>query len=118
MQIPILVYLVAIAYVWHRGTIFLDVRNWRARDEIDAELWWYRQGGDSAEDYWRFRATRVQRLARVWRQFANCPLCSGYWIGVFGFSAWHYVPWFVEMVGIGALVGTLALAVCGGIRRL
>jgi hypothetical protein len=82
--------LVAIAHVWARGSIFSDVRT---------------AGNGTA--YWRF-----------WRALADCPLCSGFWIGVLGHALYQAAPGVVEWLGVGSLVGTLALATVGAIRRL
>lgn len=55
-----------------------------------------------------------------WRALADCPLCSGWWIGAAGHVAYHY-PRAVhplDVVGVGAVVGTLSLAIYGLIRRI
>ena len=118
-----LVWLVASAHVWVRGTIVLSVRNWRECDDETAKAWAratpvFEEAIDWVERWWKTRATRKQRLARLWRQFANCPLCSGFWIGVGGYGLLQVFPTAIRLLGIGALVGTLALAACGFIRRL
>jgi hypothetical protein len=81
------VWLVAIAHVWARGSIFKSFRE------------------------------------RVFPSLFDCPLCSGFWIGVFGHVAlggtvYLDVPGFAWLIGIGSLVGTLSLATYGAIRRL
>lgn len=55
-----------------------------------------------------------------WRALADCPLCSGWWIGALGHVAYTLPepPLPLDTVGVGAVVGTLALAVFGLIRRL
>lgn len=88
MQAPTaieVVWLVAIAHVWARGTIFK----------------WLREHGPA-----------------VWRSLAGCPLCSGFWIGVLGHVVYVGRPAVVVWLGLGSLVGTLALAVCALVRRL
>lgn len=85
-----IIWLVAIAHVWARGSIFAPVRT----------------AGDGSP-HWRF-----------WRELADCPLCSGFWIGVLGHKLHQVAPSVVELLGIGSLVGTLALATVGAIRRL
>jgi len=81
-----LAYLVAIAFVWSRGTIF----RW-LRERIDRAL-----GVD----------------------FAGCPLCSGFWIGVLGHALYLAAPVVVVWLGIGSIVGLLALALCAIVRRI
>lgn len=83
-------WLVAIAHVWSRGSLFARVR----------------QAGDDSR-YWR-----------AWRAFADCPLCSGFWIGVLGHELYQWHPEVVNVLGLGSLVGTLSLAVYGLIRRI
>lgn len=80
-----LVYLIAIAHVWARGTIFRPLRK---------------------------------RGPRLWQALADCPLCSGFWIGVGGHVIHGAWPVVIETLGVGSLVGTLALATCAFIRRL
>jgi hypothetical protein len=78
-----LVYLVAIAHVWARGSIFRVLRK---------------------------------RGPRLWVMLADCPLCSGFWIGVIGH---FFVPAnVIYFLGVGSIVGTCALATCALIRRL
>lgn len=84
------VYLVAIAHVWARGTLFAPVR-----------------AAGNGSCYWRY-----------WRALADCPLCSGFWIGVLGHSFCHVAPRAFSVLGLAALVGTLSLALYGLIRRL
>lgn len=83
------IYLVAIAHVWSRGTIFRRLREWGEPDTFP-------------------------------RSLLNCPLCSGFWIGVIGFALVHLPGGraVVEVLGIGSIVGTCSLAVCGLIRRI
>jgi hypothetical protein len=52
------------------------------------------------------------------RTLLNCPLCSGFWIGVGGHVLYLHAPAVVLWLGTGSLVGTLALAACAVIRRL
>lgn len=77
------VYLIAIAHVWSRGTIFQ----------------WLRE-------------------REVWRPLANCPLCSGFWIGVLGHALFQFVPDVIRILGIGSLVGTATLIVYCAIRAI
>jgi hypothetical protein len=83
-------WLVAIAHVWARGSLFDPVRT---------------AGNGSA--YWR-----------AWRALADCPLCSGFWIGILGHAIFRAWPIVIETLGLGSLVGTLSLAVYGLIRRI
>lgn len=53
-----------------------------------------------------------------WRELADCPLCSGFWIGLLGHFAFAIAPWVLWPLGIGSLVGTLSLATYGLIRRI
>jgi hypothetical protein len=55
-----------------------------------------------------------------WRALADCPLCSGFWIGALGHCAFCYPlrPFWLDILGVGATVGTLALVVYGLIRRI
>ena len=85
------VYLVAIAHVWARGSIFKPFRE------------------------------------HVLPELFDCPLCSGFWIGVLGHFLFHGLLVFrighlwqdaIVLLGVGSLVGTLSLAVYGAIRRL
>lgn len=85
-----LVWLVAIAHVWSRGTIFRALRE--AGD--DGACW------------------------RAWRALADCPLCSGCWIGLLGHALYAWYPDVVIVLGVGSVVGTASLAVYGAIRRL
>ena len=55
---------------------------------------------------------------RLWVMLADCPLCSGFWIGVLGMYAYQYAPGLITMLGVGSLVGTASLAVYGLIRRI
>jgi len=80
-----LVFLVAIAHVWSRGSIFR----------------WLRTHGP-----------------RQWVALADCPLCSGFWIGLGGHCLFLRAPDFVTLLGIGSLVGTLSLFTYGAIRRI
>lgn len=84
------IWLVAIAHVWSRGSLFATVRT----------------AGDNS------------RFWRTWRALLDCPLCSGFWIGVLGHELYTWKPHVVTVLGIGSLVGTLSLAVYGAIRRL
>ncbi len=77
-----LVYLVAIAHVWARGSIF--------------------------------RGFRENFLPELF----DCPLCAGFWIGVLGHLLFIFEPELVSILGIGSIVGTLALATYGAIRRI
>jgi hypothetical protein len=77
------VYLVAIAHVWARGSIFREARE---------------HGG--------------------WPELLDCPLCSGFWIGVLGHLLFLRAPAVVAWLGIGSIVGTLSLATYGAIRRI
>lgn len=79
------VWLIAIAHVWARGTIFRYIRK---------------------------------HGPRVWVALADCPLCAGFWIGVLGHIAFQRWPHVVTLLGIGSVVGTLALGTCALIRRL
>lgn len=55
----------------------------------------------------------------LWRELANCPLCSGFWVGVaYHVNHANFTMGIFEIVGDGAIVATLALAVTGVIRRL
>lgn len=81
----ILVYLIAIAHVWSRGSIFANIRT---------------------------------RGPAIWVEFADCPLCSGAWIGMIGYTLWRYHPVPIELLGIGCVVATLNLAVYGAIRAI
>jgi hypothetical protein len=76
------VYLIAIAHVWARGSIFKS----------------FRQGFLPA--------------------LFDCPLCAGFWIGVLGHFLFLIEPDVIVFLGIGSIVGTLALAVCATIRRI
>lgn len=79
------VYLIFIAHVWSRGTIFR----------------WLRKNGP-----------------RVWVALADCPLCSGFWIGVGGHVIYCDSPAVITWLGLGSIVGTCALALCALVRRL
>lgn len=92
-----LVYLIAIAFVWSRGTIFR----------------WFRTLGFSSEEL-----TTAPVFVRVWVSLADCPLCSGFWIGVLGHAIYRDTPSIIVWLGHGAIVGTCALAVCAVVRRL
>jgi len=85
MNVIELVYLIAIAHVWARGSIFRPLRK---------------------------------KGPRLWVMLADCPLCSGFWIGVLGHFVYGVRPDIITLLGIGSLVGTGALAVCALIRRL
>lgn len=78
-----LIYLVCIAHIWSRGSIFKPLRK---------------------------------NGPKVWVMLADCPLCSGFWIGVIG----HFLvpPHVIYFLGVGSFVGTMALGVCALIRRL
>jgi len=88
-------YLVAIAHVWARGTIFA----------------WLRSGAILCRNL-----ESVQ--CRAWRALFDCPLCSGFWIGVLGHIVYLYCPACIVALGTGSLVGTGALATYGAIRRI
>lgn len=79
------VYLVSIAHVWSRGSIFKRIRT---------------------------------SGPKLWQDLADCPLCSGFWIGAIGHIAYVTFPNIVMILGIGSCVGTLSLAVYGTIRRI
>lgn len=79
-----LVYLIAIAYVWSRGSIFRPVR----------EL-----GKGVVEPY------GIGVLLKGWRSLAGCPLCSGVWIGILGQIVACYYPWSVAALGRACIVG-------------
>lgn len=64
-----------------------------------------------------FRAVR-ENGPRDWRMLADCPLCSGFWIGIIGHLAFVRWPAELTLLGTGAAVGTLSLAVYCAIRRL
>lgn len=86
MQVIEAIYLVAIAFVWSRGSIFKRLR---------------------------------ERGPKLWVALADCPLCSGFWIGLLGHMLWlTRYRFVVEWLGIGSIVGLLALATCGIVRRL
>lgn len=94
-----IVYLVCIAHVWSRGSIFKPIRK----------------SGPG------FQYIGLPSLDRLWIMLADCPLCSGFWIGVIG----HFIYWraaigvlIVTFLGIGSLVGSMALALCAIIRRI
>lgn len=53
-----------------------------------------------------------------WIALADCPLCSGWWIGAIGLLVSCLAPSIVTALGIASLVGTLSLAVYGLIRRI
>lgn len=57
---------------------------------------------------------------KLWQALADCPLCSGWWIGAIGHVIYSYprAPFWLDIVGVGAVVGTLALATYGLIRRI
>ena len=76
-----IVFLVAIAHVWARGSLF-------------------------------------SRARQLWPALLDCPLCSGFWIGVLGHLAFAMAPQAMLVLGVGALTGTLSLAVYGLIRRI
>jgi hypothetical protein len=80
-----IIYLVAISYVWSRGSIFRSLRT---------------------------------RGPALWRQLADCPLCSGVWIGLLGQLAFRLWPGPLTILGRGSLVGAAAFALYGAIRRL
>ncbi len=79
------IYLVAIAIVWSRGSIFR----------------WVRTHGP-----------------RPWTMLADCPLCSGWWIGALGHVLYCVAPSVIMALGRASVVGVLTLAVCAAIRRL
>lgn len=85
MNVPLLFYLIAIAHVWSRGSIFR----------------WPRTHGP-----------------QLWRELADCPLCSGTWIGILGWALYQYHPLLIQILGTGSIVGTACLAVYGLIRRI
>lgn len=53
-----------------------------------------------------------------WRALADCPLCSGWWIGATGHTVLCWPPHPFDVIGIGAVVGTATLALYGLIRRI
>lgn len=89
-------YLIAISFVWSRGTIFRSLRTLS----------------------WETEAFRQLPLSRAWIALADCPLCSGFWIGVFGHALWLDSPVLITWLGIGSIVGTCALGLCAIVRRL
>jgi hypothetical protein len=101
-----LVWLVAIAHIWARGSLFKSMREWEPR-KVRA-----------ARAIHESKTRLVPFAPRMPRMLLNCPLCSGFWIGVLGHALYLRAPGIVEWLGVGALVGSLALAVCGAIRRL
>lgn len=80
-----ILYLVCIAHVWSRGTIFQ----------------WLRTHGPN-----------------VWVLLADCPFCSGFWIGVLGHLIYRDRPMVIVWLGTGSIVATGTLALCAAIRRL
>lgn len=76
------VYLLAIAHVWARGSIFR----------------WLREN--------------------IWPELLDCPLCSGFWIGVLGHLLYLLHPMLVTGLGIGSAIGTASLALYGLVRRI
>jgi len=95
-----LIYLVAVAHVFARGTIFKRLR--------DVPGWEMCQGHDC----------QACRVIAFWRALAGCPLCSGFWIGVLGHFVYLVAPSVIILLGIGSVVGTCALAVCALIRKI
>lgn len=91
------IYLVAIAHVWARGSIFKSVRTLGALDVSD--LNWLHP-------------------LRLYVDLADCPLCSGVWIGALGHLAFGAWPVAMSLLGLASLVGSLSLAVYGAIRRI
>lgn len=89
--------LIAIAYVWSRGSIFR----------------WVRTLGTEPEQRDALRA-----WARFWIALADCPLCAGFWIGIIGHLLFSRVPDFMHGLGSAAIVGTGTLALYGLIRRI
>ena len=55
---------------------------------------------------------------KPWVALADCPLCSGFWIGVMGHAMWIESPVLITWLGIGSIVGTCALVMCAAVRRL
>lgn len=92
-----ILYLVAIAHVWSRGTLFRWIRT---------------LGLDEGE------RKRAGAFRRAWIALADCPLCSGWWIGVLGHTAYIAAPVVITWLGVGSVVGTCTLALCGMIRRI
>lgn len=122
-----LICIVAIAHVWARGTIFRWARTIGSSADDLASAYADRQAcyvanfnrAEIVAEWWRLRSTSWQRKLRLWRMFAGCPLCSGFWIGIIGCLLIQYGhAEIVHWLGIGSLVGTLALALCAAVRRL
>jgi len=119
---------VAIAHVWARGTIFRRIRELgSASDRAASRFATMRLACSFTRDereeliaqWWAERSSRGERILRVWRMFATCPLCAGFWIGVG--SLWLLANGHAEIIhwlGFGSLVGTFALATCAAVRRL
>jgi len=80
-----LVYLVCIAHVWSRGTIFR----------------WLRTHGP-----------------KPWVMLADCPLCSGWWVGAIGHLLYVTVPTVIVWLGTASVVATSTLLVYCLIRKL
>lgn len=89
--------LIAIAYVWSRGSIFR----------------WARTLGTEPEERHELRD-----WARFWIALADCPLCAGFWIGVIGHWLFSVAPGLMHGLGSAAIVGTGTLALYGLIRRI
>ena len=90
-----IVYLIAIAHVFARGTIFA----------------WIRSGGILCR-------APDSRLCRAWRALFDCALCSGVWVGLVGHQVYLHFPVVIETLGTGSLVGTGSLTVYGAIRAI
>lgn len=91
------VYLVAIAIVWSRGSIFRRVRTCGLSGDVLA---------------------KASLPVRAWVALADCPLCSGWWIGALGHALYLRAPAVVAMLGQASLVGVATLTVCAAIRKL
>lgn len=91
-----ILYLVAIAHVWSRGTIFA----------------WLRDGSFLCE-----RNPKALRC-RLWRSLFDCALCSGFWIGLLGHVLYLVWPSSIVALGTGAIIGTASLATYGAIRAI
>lgn len=102
-----LVYLVAIAHVWARGSLFARVRTMPRARRVLGEM----QPNGCAR-------VIANPYARFWVELADCPLCSGFWIGALGHFAFLAWPGVVARLGLASLVGTLSLAVYGAVRRI
>ena len=90
-----IVFLVAIAHVWARGSIFS----------------WLRSGAILCRDL-------ESPQCKLWRALFDCPLCAGFWIGLGGHLLYLWHPGTIVALGTGSLVGTGALAAYGAIRKI